>query len=173
MTIANNVINGATAEGIDVNLNAGTTGTLTLAITGNSWNPAGTHTGNAVDINRAAGTLNLNFSGNTNILSANAHGGRRSTAAPRPTRSSPALPTTSIHGNTAGAGVSIANATFDAVPGGGGSSRSMAARCPSGPACNPVGAAGLVLSPVLGSLSFADLDVFAGTSGLTAGRALA
>ncbi len=69
LTIANNVINGATAEGIDVNLNAGTTGTLALAITGNSWNPAGTHAGNAVDITRSAGTLNLNFSGNTNMLS--------------------------------------------------------------------------------------------------------
>ena len=116
LTIANNVINGATAEGIDVNLNTGTTGTLTLAITGNSWNPAGTHTGNAVDITRAAGTLNLNFSGNTNILS-NAtavviNGGAAANTFVT------GFASNSIHGNTAGAGVSIANATFDAVPGG-------------------------------------------------------
>jgi hypothetical protein len=69
LTIAGNVIAGATAEGIDVNLNAGTTGTLGLAIVGNSWSPAGTQAGNAVDINRAAGTLNLNFTANTNIKS--------------------------------------------------------------------------------------------------------
>ena len=117
LTIANNVINGATAEGIDVNLNAGTTGTLTLAITGNSWNPAGTHAGNAVDIARAAGTLNLNFSGNTNILSTGGTGVVINGGAAANTFVT-GFANNSIHGNTAGVGVSIANATFDAVPGG-------------------------------------------------------
>src|SRR5215210_1978937 len=68
LTITDNQFRGATAEGIDVNLNAGTTGTLTLNLTNNSWSAAGTHTGNAVDINRAAGTLRLDFSNNTGIL---------------------------------------------------------------------------------------------------------
>ena len=40
-------------EGIDINLNAGTTGTLGLSITGNTWTgAAASHAGNAVDINR-------------------------------------------------------------------------------------------------------------------------
>src|SRR5207253_1873942 len=74
-TITGNAIRGAGAEGIDVNINALTTGTVTLAITNNTWNTAGTHTGNAIDVNHVAGagTLNLNVSGNTNVLS-NANG---------------------------------------------------------------------------------------------------
>src|SRR6185295_4293340 len=72
LTIAHNEFRGAGAEGIDVNLNSGTVtpaGDLTVKIQNNSWNPAGTHTGNAVDVNRAAGTLRLDFSNNMNILS--------------------------------------------------------------------------------------------------------
>jgi VCBS repeat-containing protein len=168
LTIANNVINGATAEGIDVNLNAGTTGTLTLAITGNTWNQAGTHAGNAVDISRAAGTLNLNFSSNTNILSANAAG------AAVVINGGAAISTfitgfaaNSIDGNTAGGGVAISNVTFDATPGGTADTVN-AGVLTVGTSINPIGGAGLVLNPVAGSLSFADLDVFAGTSGLTA-----
>jgi hypothetical protein len=71
-TITDKTIRGAGAAGITSTLNAGTTGTIALAITNNAWNTAGTHTGNAIDINRGAGTLNLNLSGNTNVLSTGA-----------------------------------------------------------------------------------------------------
>jgi VCBS repeat-containing protein len=168
MTIFNNVINGATAEGIDVNVNAGTIGTLTLAINGNAWNLAGTHTGNAVDISRAAGTLNLAFSSNTDLVSANAAGAAvviNGGAAANTTIT--AFANNTIHGNTAGAGVSISNVTFDATPGAtvqqvDGDILTVGA---SG---NAVGTSGVTLASVLGNLFFDDLDVFAGTSGLTA-----
>ena len=48
-TIASNEFRGAGAEGVDINLNGGTKGALTLNITSNTWDIAGTHSGNSVD----------------------------------------------------------------------------------------------------------------------------
>ena len=66
-----------------------------------------------MDISRAAGTLNLNFSSNTNIVSE-----RRPPSSSTAARAANTIITgfanNSVHGNTAGGGVSIANATFDA-----------------------------------------------------------
>ena len=167
LTIANNVINSAGAEGIDINLNTGTTGTLALTIDGNTWNVANTHSGNAVEITRAGtSTLNLNFSNNTNIKSTGTavmiDGGAVANA------NITGFANNSIHQSTVGAGVTIANATFDANPATGGVQQVNAGTLPIGVSGDPVGGAGLTLTNVQGNLSFTDLDVFAGTSALTA-----
>jgi hypothetical protein len=165
LSILNNVIRGAGGKGISTALNSGTTGTLTLIITGNSWNTAGTHTGNAVDINRAAGTLNLNFSNNTNIVSAatavNIVGG----AAANMFITNFAGNT--VHQNTAGSGIVISNATFDQTPGvsfqtvSGGFTQ-------VGTPGNGVGGSGIQMTGVSGDLSFSDLLVVAdGGAGLS------
>ena len=68
LTIANNVIHSAGAEGIDVNLNAGTTGTLALAIMqATAGTPATRTPATPWTSTASAGTLNLTFSSNTNI----------------------------------------------------------------------------------------------------------
>ena len=66
-----------------------------------------------MDINRAAGTLNLAFSGNTNIVSANAAGAAvliNGGAVANTTIT--AFANNTIHGNTAGNGVTISAATL-------------------------------------------------------------
>ncbi len=157
--IANNTIRGAGAEGVDINLDAGTTGTLTLDITNNAWNTAGTHTGNAIDINRAAGTLELTLSNNSNVLSTGAGGivvagGDAASATIR------GFAGNSIHGDTAGAGVTISNVTLDA------SADSATQQVDGdnlavGASGNPVGGAGLSITTSQGDLFFDDLDIFA------------
>jgi hypothetical protein len=165
LLIGNNEFRGAGAEGIDVNLNAGTSGTLGLTIQTNTW-AAGTHTGNAVDISHAAGagTLNLAFDSNTGLRS-NIHalvidGG----AAASTTITS--FANNSVHGDTALTGVQISTATFDATPGGA-VQQVNAGTLPIGASGNPVGGPGLRLIAVLGNLLFSDLDIFATSSGLT------
>ena len=169
LSIGNNQFRGAGAEGIDINLNAGTTGTLTLNITNNSWDTAGTHTGNAVDINRAAGTLSLNFSGNTNIISAagagaavNINGGALANT------TITGFSGNSVHGNSAGAGILISQATFDSNSGVAGFQQVDGDNLVIGASGNPVGTLGLVLSSVQGNLFFDDLDVYAAQTSGTA-----
>jgi len=167
LTIGNNVVRGASTEGIDVSLLLGTTGALNLNVTGNTWDAAGTHAGNAVDISRAAGTLNLSLSGNTGILSNNGAGAAVMI-------SGGALANTtitgfsgnSVHQNTAGIGIVVNNATFDAVPGGG-FQQVDGDNLAIGISGDAVGGAGMTLTTVQGNLFFDDLDVFGGTSALT------
>ncbi len=166
LTIGNNEFRGASTEGIDVNLNGGTTGTLNLNVTNNTWDVAGTHTGSAVDVNRLGGTLNLNFSGNANLIANTAvpavliNGGAVANA------TITGFSSNTVHQASAGAGVSISNVTFDAVAGG-------AVQQVDGDTLrigvdgDGVGTAGMMLSTVQGNLFFDDLDVYAGTSGLT------
>jgi YVTN family beta-propeller protein len=159
-TITGNTIRGAGAEGIDINLNAGTTGTATLAVTNNSWNTAGTHTGNAIDVNRAAGALNLNLSGNTNVLSTGGSGIVVAGGAVAGTTIT-GFAGNSVHGNTAGAGITISNVTFDSNVGLAGIQQVDGDNLPVGTSGNPVGAAGLAVTSSQGNLFFDDLDVFA------------
>jgi VCBS repeat-containing protein len=166
LTIANNQFRGASAEGIDVNLNASTTGTLALTIANNTWDLAGTHTGNAVDVNRAAGTLHLAFNNNTGIVSTGTavliNGGAVAST------TITGFANNSVHQNTGGAGVVISNATFDAVPGGA-FQQVDGDNLAIGVTGDPVGGAGMSLTAVQGNLFFDDLDVYGGTTGLTIG----
>jgi YVTN family beta-propeller protein len=161
-TIDNNTIRGAGAEGIDVNINAGTTGTATVAITNNSWNTAGTHTGNAIDINHAAGagTLNLSVSGNTNVLSTGAAGIVIAGGAVANTTIT-GFAGNSVHGNNAGAGINISNVTFDSNPALAGIHLVNGGNLPIGVSGNPVGGAGLAVTTSQGNLFFGNLNVFA------------
>jgi Big-like domain-containing protein len=160
LTIDSNEFRGAGAEGIDINLNASTTGTLTLNVTNNSWNAAGTHTGNAVDINRAAGTLKLNFSSNANIVSSatavNIAGGSAAST------TITGFADNSVHQNTVGSGIVVANATFDLTPTVGYQQVSGGATTIGTPG-DGVGGAGIVMSGVAGDLAFNSLNIF--TSG--------
>lgn len=160
LTILNNEIRGAGAEGIDVN--SGGTGTLTLALSGNLWNVAGTHTGNAIDVARTGGTLRLNLGSNTNILSAatavSIVGGAAASTIIT------GFANNTVHQNTAGSGILVGNATFDATPGGAYNTVSGGATT-VGIVGDGVGGAAMALSNVAGDLSFTDLDLF-GASGL-------
>jgi hypothetical protein len=167
LSIDNNTFTGSGAEGIDVNLNAGTVGTFALSITNNVWDVAGTHVGNAVDIVRAAGTLNVDFSGNSGILStgasgvsfaSNALGGINVTG----------FADNSVHGNTAGAGITMSQVVFDSNLVTAGPQLVNAGVLTIGASDNPVGGAGMTLSSVAGDLYFDDLDIFAGASALSA-----
>jgi hypothetical protein len=161
LTIGNNILRGATLEGIDVSLIAGTTGTLNLAITSNTWHLAGTHTGNALDVNHTAGagTLNLSFNGNTNILSAanavviNGGGVANTTLT--------GFSSNNVHGNTGAAGVIVTNATFDSNVGAGGFQQVDGDNMAIGASGNPVGGAGVALTTVQGNLFFDDLVIYA------------
>ena len=73
-----------------------------------------------------------------------------------------------IDGNTAGNGISISGASFDAIPGGAFDTVSGGAMV-VGSSGNPVGGAGVSLSGAAGDYAIGSLTVFAGTSGVTVG----
>jgi hypothetical protein len=170
LTIENNIFRGAGAEGIDIN--AGATGTLALNVQNNSWSAAGTHVGNAVDVAATNGALQLNISNNSNVLSTGASGIVAGASAPG-VLTITGLTGNTVHQSTAGTGISINAALFDATPGGavnrvyGGNSR-------IGTSGDGVGGAGLALTNVTGDLAFGDeitvgdLDVYSAGAALTA-----
>jgi predicted RNA-binding protein with EMAP domain len=165
LTIGNNTFRGATAEGIDVNLNASTTGTLTLAIQDNAWTGlVAAHGGNAVDISRVAGTLNVAFNNNTNILSTGTAVLISGGAVANTTVTG--FSGNTILGDTTMRGVDISNATFDANTVTGGFQQVDGNALPIGTSGNPVGGSGMVLTTVQGNLLFDDLTIFAGLAGL-------
>jgi len=155
-TITSNTIRGAGAEGIDVNLNAGTSGTLVLAVTNNAWNTAGTHAGNAIDIVRTAGTLNLNVSSNTNILSTSGAGININGVI-----TVTGFDSNSVHANTTGQGIVVNTATFDSDPVSAGFQSVTGGTTNIGQSGNGVGTAGMTLTTVAGDLSFTDLNIYA------------
>jgi VCBS repeat-containing protein len=163
VTISNNTVSSDAStglEGIDVNANG--TGTVTVTASNNSLSGRG----NAFDARTGAvgAKLQINLSNNTNILSTigsgvviDGTGG---------TMTVTGFSGNSVHSNTAGNGISVSNATFDQTPGGlveqvaGGNTL-------IGASGSGVGAAGMVLTDVQGSLGFSDLDIFAdGGAGL-------
>ena len=162
LSIAGNVIQSAGAEGIDIN--AGATGTLGVTILGNSWIAANAHVGNAVDITRTAGTLNLNISANANIKSTGTavliNGGAAAST------NIIGFANNSVDTLTLGAGVVMSNVTFDSNLALGGIQQVDGDILTIGIDGNGVGGTGMSLTAVQGSLFFDDLDVYGGTSGL-------
>jgi VCBS repeat-containing protein len=123
--IANNTIRAAGSQGINVD-GAGS-GTLTMSIHDNTI----TSTGNAIDVNRTAGTLYITaFDDNT------------------------------ISGNSGASGIVIANAIFDGTAGAP-FSTVLGGITSVGTSGNGVGTSGVVLSNVSGDLSFTNLNIFA------------
>lgn len=157
LEIKDNIIAGAGAEGIDINKDG--TGLLTLDIQNNMWNTAGTHTGNAVDINRTAGTLNLNFSSNTDIKSS--AGGVVINGGAVANTTITGFSGNSVHKDTAVSGMSISNVTFDANTGTAGIQQVSGGTTTIGTSGDGVGGSGMALTAVQGNLYFSDLDVFA------------
>ncbi len=168
LTISDNEIRGAGAEGVDINLNAGTTGTLAIDFTNNTWDLAGTHTGNGFDARTAAAAANLrvNFSNNTNVLSTGASavvidgsgGGSLIITG---------FANNSVHQNTAGSGMLITSAKFDSNAATAAYDQVSGGTTVVGISGNGVGGAGVNMSTVSGDLAFTDLDIFAdGGAGL-------
>ena len=166
LTIANDTVFAAGAEGIDINM--GGTGTLTMDVHTNTWTTtAASLTGNGFDARRTAGTLRVNFSDNTNITSQATgvfiDGGATASTAIT------GFANNTVHQNTLGTGMSISNVTFDATPGG--SYQQVAGGTTSvGIPGDGVGGSGIVMSTVAGDLGFTDLDIVAdGGAGLQVG----
>jgi len=146
---------GRDAEGLRTTINSATP----ASVRSNSWTGAvGDHAGNAVDIARAAGTLHLVFSGNTGIKSA-AHGVVIDGGLVAGTTITD-FSSNSVHPDTAGSGIVVTNATFDAAPGGA-FEQVSGGNTLVGTSGNGVGGSGVVLTNVAGDLRFTDLDVFA------------
>ncbi|HEX4961739.1 MAG TPA: IPTL-CTERM sorting domain-containing protein [Thermoanaerobaculia bacterium] len=162
LLIKDNIVRSAGAEGMDISLNAGTSGTLTLDVQGNSWTTtAASHVGNAFDARTAAAgaALRLSFSNNTSITSSatgvfvDSSGGGSITIT--------GFANNTVHQNTLGTGISITGAKFDANPGTVAYDQVSGGTTVLGASGNGVGASGLVLTGVSGDLAFTDLDVFA------------
>ena len=164
LSIQDNVVRGAGAEGIDINLNAGTTGTLTLNVTGNTWDLAGTHTGNGFDARTAAAAANLrlNFSNNTSILSTGAGAsGVFIDGSGGGTLTITGFANNSVHQNTVGNGMLITSAKFDSNAATAAYDQVSGGATVIGASGNGVGGAGISMSTVSGDLAFTDLDIFA------------
>jgi hypothetical protein len=166
LAIGSNEFRGAGVEGIDVNMNVGTIGVLAINITNNSWNLAGTHTGNAIDVNRAAGTLRLNVSGNTSVLS-NATAINIAGGAVASTMIT-GFANNIVHGTTLGSGVVIGNVTFDSDVVTAGIQQVNGNTLAIGANGNPINLSGLLITTSQGNLFFADLDIYAGSASGTA-----
>jgi hypothetical protein len=161
LTIENNIFRGAGAEGIDIN--AGATGTLALNVQNNSWSAAGTHVGNAVDVAATNGALQLNISNNSGVLSTGASAIVAGAVAPG-VLTVTGFAGNSIHGNSALAGISINQATFDSNVGSGGFQQVDGDTLAIGALGNPVGGVGLALTSVQGNLFFDNLYIFAAST---------
>lgn len=157
--IKNNTIFGAGADGIDINKDGNFT--LGLDIQSNTWNAAGTHTGNAVDILRAAagtpGLVQLVFSNNS-LLST---GANALNVAGNTGVTITGFSGNSISGNTTGSGIVCDSVLFDADTGAAGFQQVAGGVTVVGGSGNGVGASGIVLTNTSGDLSFTGLDVFA------------
>jgi VCBS repeat-containing protein len=160
ITISNNIIRSAGTQGIGVLLNAGASGIRTLAITGNSWNGAGTHNSNAIDIANSSGTadsLRINISNNVNVKS-NADRVLISGGAVARTTVTH-FANNSILGGAGAAGVSLNAVTFDETPGGA-PQPVQGGNLFIGASGTPVGGAGLLATNSAGNLFFEDLDIY-------------
>ena len=159
LTIDRNDFRGASAEGVDLNLNASSTGALSLSFTNNAWIAGGTHTGNAFDlVNANAVTLVADVSNNSNIVS-NAAGIVINDTLVGGVTTITGFANNTVSGNTGGAGIFVNNATFDTAAGGAFTTVSGGTTT-VGVSGNGVGTSGMVLTGVAGDLSFTDLDIF-------------
>ena len=158
-TIRENTIAGATLEGIDVNANSASTTTVEVT------NTSITSTGNGFDV-ASGGPAVVSYAGGT-ITSSGGIGIRMDgTVSGNLTVSG--LSNVTIDGNTAGAGISINTAKFDAIAGGSFNTVN-GGTIVVGASGNPVGGAGVLFTNVSGDYAIGSLTVFGGTSGATIG----
>jgi len=144
-TISNNAITAAGAQGVDINPNG--TGTLNLTVDTNTLSS----TGNAFNLLENAGACNVAFSNNTGIVSSAGSGVFMNKVAG--TLTVTGFANNQVSGNTFGNGVDISNAAFSGLVAG-------TLNIGTSGASNGVGAKGLSLSNVSGTLPFTTLNVY-------------
>jgi hypothetical protein len=149
-SIHDNVIAGAAQEGIDVN--AGTAAGTTV----NVLNTNIVSVGNGFDV-VSLGPAIVSF--NTGTITSTTGRGIRMVGSGNLTVSG--LSNVTIDGNTAGDGINISDAAFDAVPGGAFNTVSGGAIA-VGSSLNPVGGAGVILTNVSGDYAVGSLSAYAG-----------
>jgi VCBS repeat-containing protein len=155
-SIHDNTVTGAGGDAIKI-ADSGTVAGATWTV--NTDNNSLTSTGNAFDAHKTgAGNLDLDFSNNT--VSSGATGVNIDGSTGAGTLFITGFANDTVNGNTAGTGVSITAATFDATPSGTFQTVSGGI-LEIGSSGNGVGANGMVLTSVSGDLSFSDFDIFA------------
>jgi hypothetical protein len=134
-------------------------GTGTLAILDNVVRSAGVE---GVDINLAGtAATTLAFSLN-NLTSTGTALDIQETGAGAGALTIMSFQSNAVSGNSAGSGIVISSAKFDADPATAAYEQVTGGTTVIGASGNPVGAAGMVLSTITGDLGFTDLDIFAG-----------
>jgi hypothetical protein len=156
-SIHDNVVSDAAQEGIDVN--AGSASGTTVMVSNTSI----VSNGNGFDVS-GVGPATVSYTNGT--INSTGGLGIRMDGTASGNLTITGLANVTIDGNTAGVGISIATAKFDAVPGGtfdtvnGGT-------IAVGSSGNPVGGAGIVVSGASGDLAITSLNVFGATSGVS------
>ena len=156
-SIYSNVVSGASTEGIDVN--AGAAGSA-VSINNTSIVSAG----NGLNVSAVGGVL-VSYTNGTILSSA----GSGIVMSGNVTVTG--LANVTIDGNTAGDGINIAGATFDATAGGSFDTVNAGA-ITVGSSGNPVGGAGVTLSNVSGDLNLGALNVYGVTGVAISGSGL-
>src|SRR5690606_21181857 len=140
-------------------------GTLTLKLTDLAWDASKAHAGNAIDIRRSAGSLQLDLSRNTGILSTGGNGVAIFSNVPGEVVIRGFADNT-VHRSTAGLGITMRNVRFDANAAIAGDQPVDGGTLAIGDASDAVGSTAMRLDLVQGALEFDDLDLFGGTGGL-------
>lgn len=151
LTITDNTIRGAGAEGIDIDTSSNRT------LTAQVHNNAITATGSGFDLRAAAGSTRLAFSNNSLTSSASGivitrTGGTELTIT--------AFADNQVSGDTRGSGAVIQNAVFDATPGGS-INQVLMGTFTAGTSMNPVDGSGLEITNTRGNLRFSALTIYA------------
>jgi hypothetical protein len=182
VTISNNTVSGATGEGID--LNAVSTGAFTATVSNTSITSVGTGldarssalgtltvtaaantitatAGNGFDARTLAGAGTINVALTTAVVSASGTGIVVDSSAAG-TATVTGFANNTVSGTTGGTGILINDATFDGTPGGAFQTVNAGTIVVGATgAGNGVGGSAVVLTTVLGDVSFSDLDAFA------------
>ena len=162
VTITDNTVSGAGVEGFD--LSDGSAGAFPATFNNNTI----TATGNGIDARVLGGATALTLDISNQTVTSSASGIVVDGSAAAGTTTITGFSNNAISGNTAGSGVLITSAKFDATAGGAFNTVN-AGTTVIGASGNGVGAQGMVLTNVTGDLNFTDLDIFAdGGAGLSA-----
>ena len=158
-TVTDNVITGTTAAlAQGIKFAAGGTGTMTATVQNNTV----TAVGNAIEIKRtaASGASTVDVDNNTSLLSSGASG-LVIDGSGGGTTTITGFSGNTVHQNTAGSGILVTSAKFDAVPGTAAYDTVSGGTTLIGVSGNGVGGSGMVLSSVTGDLAFTNFSVFA------------
>lgn len=157
--IYSNAITAAGAEGIDVN--AGSSSGTTVHVSNTNI----TSTGNGFDVSGTLGNVVVSYTGGS-VTSVSGTGIRIDGVAPATVKVT-GFSNVTISGVTAGDGIRVTNAQFDANAGTASFETVSAGAIAIGSSGDAVGAQAMVLSNVSGDLAFGSLDAHGATHGVT------